>query len=83
MNRRINGRVAVFRLAVYLQPSEEMEALRARVEALEKECDSLRQQLSRMSIYAELSLRMTDELRQAKSLLELQGVSTDFITTLR
>ncbi len=73
----------MFRLAVYLQPSEEMEALRARVEALEKECDSLRQQLSRMSIYAELSLRMTDELRQAKSLLELQGVSTDFITTLR
>ena len=73
----------MFRLAVYLQPSEEMEALRARVEALEKECDALRQQLSRMSIYAELSLRMTDELRQAKSLLELQGVSTDFITTLR
>lgn len=73
----------MFRLAVYLQPSEEMEALRARVEALEEECDSLRQQLSRMSIYAELSLRMTDELRQAKSLLELQGVSTDFITTLR
>lgn len=73
----------MFRLAVYLQPSEEMEALRARVEVLEKECDSLRQQLSRMSIYAELSLRMTDELRQAKSLLELQGVSTDFITTLR
>ena len=73
----------MFRLAVYLQPSEEMEALRARVEALEKECDSLRQQLSRMSIYAELSLRMTDELRQAKSLLELQGLSTDFITTLR
>ena len=73
----------MIRLAVYLQPSEEMEALRARVEVLEKECDSLRQQLSRMSIYAELSLRMTDELRQAKSLLELQGVSTDFITTLR
>lgn len=73
----------MFRLAVYLQPSEEMEALRARVEVLENECDSLRQQLSRMSIYAELSLRMTDELRQAKSLLELQGVSTDFITTLR
>lgn len=73
----------MFRLAVYLQPSEELEALRARVEVLEKECDSLRQQLSRMSIYAELSLRMTDELRQAKSLLELQGVSTDFITTLR
>lgn len=73
----------VIRLAVYLQPSDEIEALRARVEALEQECDSLRQQLSRMSIYAELSLRMTDELRQAKSLLELQGVSTDFITTLR
>lgn len=73
----------MFRLAVYLQPSEEMEALRARVELLEKECDSLRQQLARMNIYAELSLRMTDELRQAKSLLELQGVSTDFITTLR
>lgn len=75
--------MAVFRLAVYLQPSEEMEALRARVEALEQECDSLRQQLSRMSVYAEMSLRMTDELRQAKSLLELQGISTDFITTLR
>ena len=73
----------MFRLAVYLQPSEEMEALRARVELLEKECESLRQQLARMNIYAELSLRMTDELRQAKSLLELQGVSTDFITTLR
>lgn len=73
----------MIRLAVYLQPSDEIEALRARVEALEQECDSLRQQLSRMSIYAELSLRMTDELRQAKSLLELQGVSTDFITTLR
>ena len=73
----------MIRLAVYLQPSEEMEALRARVEVLEIECDSLRQQLSRMSIYAELSLRMTDELRQAKSLLELQGVSTDFLTTLR
>lgn len=73
----------MFRLAVYLQSSEEMEALRARVEVLEKECDSLRQQLSRMSIYAELSLRMTDELRQAKGLLELQGISTDFITTLR
>lgn len=73
----------MFRLAVYLQPSEEMESLRARVEALEQECDSLRQQLSRMSVYAEMSLRMTDELRQAKSLLELQGISTDFITTLR
>ena len=65
-----------FRLAepleVSFRPAKEMEELRARVAKLESE-------LGRMSLYANLSLRLTDELQEAKRRLEALGQDTSFI----
>lgn len=65
-----------FRLAepleVSFRPAKEVEELQARVASLES-------QLGHMSLYANMSLRLTDELREAKARLEALGEDTSFI----
>ena len=77
MNRGRRIRLdVVFRLAepleVSFRPAKEMEELQKRVASLES-------QLGHMSLYANLSLRLTDELREAKERLEALGEDTSFI----
>lgn len=57
---------------VVVHPAPELDELRARVAKLESE-------LGRMSLYVNLSLRLTDELREAKKMLDELGQDTSFI----
>ena len=59
-------------LEVTLRPAKELDELRARIAFLE-------QQLANMSLYAPLSLTLTDQLREAKERLEALGEDTSFI----
>ena len=59
-------------LEVTFRPVKELDELRARITHLE-------QQLANMSLYAPLSLTLTDQLREAKDRLEALGEDTSFI----
>ena len=59
-------------LDVTFYPAKELGELRARVAKLESE-------LGKMTLYANLSLRLTDELQEAKRRLEALGEDTSFI----
>ena len=59
-------------LEVSFRPAKELDELRERVAKLEGE-------LGRMSLYANMVLRLTDELQEAKRRLEALGQDTSFI----
>lgn len=59
-------------LEVTFRPAKELDELRARIAHLEQELKS-------MSLYAPLSLTLTDQLREAKARLEALGEDTSFI----
>lgn len=59
-------------LEVIFRPAKELDELRARIAHLET-------QLASMSLYAPLSLTLTDQLREAKQRLEALGEDTSFI----
>lgn len=53
-------------------PAKELERLRQRVRSLET-------QVAQMGIYANMSLSLTDQLREAKRRLDALGEDTSFI----
>ena len=59
-------------LEVSFRPAKELDELRERVAKLESE-------LGHMTLYANLSMRLTDELQEAKRRLEALGQDTSFI----
>ena len=67
-----NNRKRRYYLEVTFRPAKELDELRARIGSLE-------QQLASMSLYAPLSLTLTDQLREAKARLEALGEDTSFI----
>lgn len=59
-------------LEVTFRPAKELDEMRARIDGLERE-------LANMSLYASLSLTLTDQLREAKARLDALGEDTSFI----
>lgn len=59
-------------LEVSVSPAKELDELRERVARQESE-------LGHMTLYANLSMRLTDELQEAKRRLEALGQDTSFI----
>lgn len=59
-------------LDVTYRPAKELDELRARIVYLEG-------QLAGMAMYADMSLALTDQLREAKRRLETLGEDTSFI----
>ena len=59
-------------IEVTFRPAKELESLRQRVRSLEA-------QLSQMGMYANMSLSLTDQLREAKRRLDALGEDTSFI----
>ena len=59
-------------LDVIVHPAPELEELRGRVARLESD-------LGRMSLYVQLTLSLTDQLREAKKILDGLGQDTSFI----
>ena len=66
-----NGKKRYF-VEVTFRPAKELEALRQRNR-------NLKAQLARMGMYADLSLSLTDQLREAKRRLDALGQDTSFI----
>lgn len=69
-------------LQIVLVKPEEIEALERRVSDLQAEVKQLRRDVAAMQQYADLTLVLMDELRQARSMLRVAGLDTSFITSL-
>ena len=59
-------------IEVTFRPAKELESLRQRVRNLET-------QVAQMGMYANMSLSLTDQLREAKRRLDALGEDTSFI----
>lgn len=67
---------------VVLVKPEEIAALEQKVSDLNAEVQQLRRDVSSLRQYADLSLLLMDQLRQARSILQIAGLDTSFITSL-
>lgn len=67
---------------VVLVKPEEIAALEQKVSDLNAEVQQLRRDVSSLRQYADLSLVLMDQLRQARSILQIAGFDTSFITSL-
>lgn len=70
-------------LVITLRRHEEYEVLLGRINALEEEKTRLKQDVSRMSSYAELYLRALDELKICVRHMESAGLDTGWISSVR
>lgn len=69
-------------LKVVLVKPEEIAALEQKVSDLNAEVQHLRRDVAAMQQYADLTLVLMDQLRQARSILQIAGLDTSFITSL-
>ena len=77
MRRRID-----YHLDVTLRKAEDIVKLEAEVKEKEKQIARLSADVYRFSQYASRNLRLMDELRLARDLLEEAGLDTSFITSV-
>lgn len=67
---------------VVLVKPEEIAALEQKVSDLNAEVQHLRRDVAAMQQYADLTLVLMVQLRQARSILQIAGLDTSFITSL-
>lgn len=70
-------------LVVTVRRHDEYEALIERMRGLQKENESLKNQVLNMAEFANLLLTAMDELRICRKHLDRLGIDTNFITSLR
>lgn len=70
-------------LVITLRRHDEYQMLLDKIDALQRRCDRQQQDITSMSMYAQLYLRALDELREARKLLVASGYDVSFITSLR
>ena len=74
-------RQAVYRLDVTYRKAEDVVKLEEELKAKEKEIERLTVAMYRFSQYAQLNMRLTDELRAAKDALDDAGLDSSFTTS--
>ena len=77
MKRRID-----YHLDITYRKAEDVAKLEAEVKEKEKQIARLSTDIYRFSQYAAKNLRLMDELRYARDLLEEAGLDTSFITSV-
>ena len=77
MKRRID-----YHLDITYRKAEDVAKLEAEVKEKEKQIARLSADIYRFSQYAAKNLRLMDELRYARDLLEEAGLDTSFITSV-
>lgn len=66
-------------LDVTVRNAEELEELEQRIAELETQLERKNQEVWQMSKYAALSLRLTDQLKEARARMRKSGLDASFI----
>lgn len=67
------------RFDITLHKAPEIEAMERRILELQRQLDAKQSEVYRMAEYADLSLRLTDQLQEARRRLSAAGLDTSFI----